>query len=246
MDNVFRCGLLAPVVRIAPVVVVPLEYNLVGRECLQVVRAGNDRHGIVLEFHDLREIVGLAIARGGDDGFENRLRQDGCLRNRIQDYERVPVVACEIEDDIVVSVGLDRGKVLPVSMTRGRKNRIDVEREYDIFNGHRSAVVPLGLFVKMNRDAGIRLGERIRKHGFEFVSNLIICYKSLIHQADISVDGKIRVVIQRVKRRRRSPIETTNIESLGTRVFGVVGDVFFRRFVFASNEHPRSKDQRES
>ena len=71
----------------------------------------------------------------------------------------------------------------------------------------------------MNDDSVVSLLETVGKHGFQFAIKLVVGNQGLVHKADVPVDREIGVVVQRVERCRRCPVEPSNIEGLTSWVF---------------------------
>ena len=211
VDDVLGRRELAVVLREAPVIGVAFQHDLVRREGLEVIRARNDRYGVVLELGNLAEVVALALLGRLDQRFEDGLRQDRRFGNRVEDNQRVLVVLREVERNVVVAFGSDGLDVEPVAMTRCRQDGIYIECIEDVFDRNRFPVVPLGPRVEMDYDGGIRLDESIGKHRLEITVKLVVRDERLVHQAHVPVNREVRVVIERIERRRRSPVETPDI-----------------------------------
>ena len=211
VDDVLGRRELAVVFCEAPVVGVAFQHDLVRREGLEVIRARNDRYGVVLELGNLAEVVGLALLGRLDQRFEDSLRQDRRFGNRVEDNQRVLVVLREVERNVVVAFGSDGLDVEPVAMTRRRQDGIYIECIEDVFDRNRFPVVPFGSRVEMDHDGGIRLDESVSEHRLEVAIKLVVRDKRLVHQAHVPVDREVRVVIKRVECRRRSPVESPDI-----------------------------------
>ena len=105
-----------------------------------------------------------------------------------------------MERNVVVAVVGDFFQELPVAMTRGRQNRVDLEGVQDIFNRNGGAVAPFCLGVQVDGNLVFAASEAVGKHRLEFATQLVVGEQSFVGNAAVAVNGKVGVVIQRIKR----------------------------------------------
>ena len=70
----------------------------------------------------------------------------------------------------------------------------------------------------MDDDGVVSLLETVGQHGFQFATQLVIGKQCFVGDSAVAINGEVGIVVQRVKRRRRRPVETADIQSFATAV----------------------------